>query len=202
MNQHALAQFGDCAGQFDASRPGADDREGHQPLLLDGIVTVLGAFQRQQQSATNQCGVIDTFQSRGVCLPLVIAEVGVGGAGGENQPVVRQAAAVIEQHDTSVAVDAGHLAEQHTGVLLLAENAADRPSDIGRIQAGGRDLIQKWLKKMEIPAIDDGQFDSRAIERAGGSEAAEAGADDDDTGKGRHDEGVVWKQRKGNGGGV
>lgn len=43
-------------------------------------------------------------------------------------------------------VDIGYAAQQDANICLIPKETANRPGDVGRGEAGGRDLIQQWLK--------------------------------------------------------
>jgi len=77
-------------------------------------------------------------------------------------------------------VHPGHLIEQDGGVLLVAQNGADRLGDIGGRQCRGRDLVQERLEEVVIVAVDHRHLDGRPGQLARRFESAEAGADDND----------------------
>ena len=99
----SLRQFGDGAGEFDAGRAGADDDEGQQRGAPCRIGLALGTLERHQDAPAQRGGVLQRLQARRERLPFVMAEIGVARAGGENQRVVGQRAAVIEQHALAAA---------------------------------------------------------------------------------------------------
>ena len=96
--QRVLRELGDGAREFDAGRAGADNHEGQQRRASQRIGLALGAFEGDQDAAPQRGGVLECFQAGRERLPFVMAEIGVTRAGGENQRVIGQRVAVIEQH--------------------------------------------------------------------------------------------------------
>ena len=122
--QRVARDLGQRAGQFDAGGTTTDDGE-TQPRRLPGRVRFgLGAFERQQQLAAQCNGIVQRFQARGIIGPLVVAEVGVGSAGGQQQAVVVQRAAIGHADLPCLLVDGDHFAEADFHVALVAEDVA------------------------------------------------------------------------------
>lgn len=99
--------------------------------------------------------------------PLVVAEVGMGGAGGQQQHVVAERVAIGEHHFATGWSNFGHIAKQHFDIALLAQDVAQRRGDIRCRQAGGGDLIQQRLEQVMVLAVDQGDADAGIVERAG-----------------------------------
>ena len=110
-------------------------------------------------------GVFQRLQARRERLPLVMAEIGVTRAGGENQRVVGHGVAVIEQHALGRGVDAADGGKQRRHLRAVAQEIADRPGDLGGRQRGGRDLVEQRLEQMMVAAVD--QRDLRPARRQG-----------------------------------
>ena len=178
LGQRVLAELGDRACEFHAGGARADDGEGHQPLALGLVGRGLGALEGQQDAAADQGGVVHALEARRNARPVVVAEIIVRGAGGEDQPVVGELAPVVEPRDFSLLIHAGNFAEQHARIGLVAQHAADRPGDVRRIQARGRDLVQQRLEQVEVAAIHHRDIHRRFCQRLRGGEPSEAGADD------------------------
>ena len=66
-----------------------DEIERRVPALLQHLA--LGQFEGQQHAAANLGGVFDGFEAGRERLPLIVAEIGVRGAGGEHEVVVGEA---------------------------------------------------------------------------------------------------------------
>src|SRR3546814_1339083 len=94
----------DLAGQFHAGRPAADDGEGEQRAFRGRIGFRLGPLERGQDPATDVQRVVERLQPWRVRGPLVVAEVGVGGAAGQQQVVVAQRVAALrsEEHTSEL----------------------------------------------------------------------------------------------------
>src|SRR5437762_10223800 len=108
-----------------------------------------------------------------------MAEIGMARAGSENQRVIGDSVAILEQHALFVCVDAVHTGEQRRDLLAVAQEMADRPGDFGGGERGGRDLIQQRLEQMMVAAVDQRDLDGCALQAEGCFQPAKAGADDD-----------------------
>ena len=97
-------QLGDGPGDLHAGRPAADDDEAEQaaPLLRPRLG--LGALESEQDLAPERRGILDLLDALRVDLPFVVAEIGVAGAGRDDQVVVMDRAAVGE-HTLPCGVD-------------------------------------------------------------------------------------------------
>ena len=136
-------------------------------------------LERQQDATANIERVLERLEARRDHAPLVVAEVGVGRATRHDQIVVRQFT-VSQDQSLAGPVDFAHLGKQHFDVRLAPQNPADRRSNVPRGQRGHRHLIEQRLKDMVVAAVDDGDPDPGAPERAGRIQPAESPADDDD----------------------
>ena len=127
-----------------------------------GIGLALGALERHQNAPPQRGGVLQRLQAGRERLPFVMAEIGVARAGGENQRVVGQGVAVIEQHALVRGIDAAHGGEQGRDLGAVAQQIADRPGDLGGRQRRGRDLIEQRLEQMMVAPVDQRDRDRRA----------------------------------------
>ena len=86
----APRQLGDLAGELHAGRPAADDDEG-QPLAvaLRDRRLELGHLEGAEDPPAQLEGVVDRLHARCAARELVVTEVGLAGAGGDDQAVVR-----------------------------------------------------------------------------------------------------------------
>ena len=82
---------------------------------------------------------------------------------------------------TPVLIDGGDFTQEHGRIPLLAEDVANRRSDLPRREFRRRDLIEQRLKEMVIRAVDQNHIGRCTTQGLGGREAAEAAADDDDS---------------------
>ena len=109
--------------------------------------------------------------------------VGLAGAGGEDQGVVRRdrgTAQAVGGDRLGGDVDVGDVAQDRRDVALLAHDLAGGRSDLALGEDAGRDLVQQRLEEVARRAGDQGDLDVRAFERAGREQPAEPGSDDDD----------------------
>ena len=77
-------------GHLDPGRPGADDDEGQPVSPFVGVALDLGRLERGQDAVPDLERAGQRLQLRGVLLPLVVAEVGVPRAPGDDQRVVAE----------------------------------------------------------------------------------------------------------------
>jgi len=96
----------------------------------------------------------------------------------EHQEVIRNFPAV-HIHNVSLAIDAGDLAEQDTGIVLPPEQTPDRPSDLRRGQTRCGYLVEQRLKEVVVLAVDQSDLDGCLGEPFRGGQAAEPGANND-----------------------
>ena len=89
--ERVAPDLGHRAGHLDAGRAAADDDEGQPGVPADRVGLALGALERQQHAAADLQRVLEALEPGRERLPLVVAEVGVAGAGGDDQVVVATA---------------------------------------------------------------------------------------------------------------
>ncbi len=94
-----------------------------------GSVSRSARSKATQNPPPQRGGVFQCLQAGRERLPFVMAEVCMAGAGGENERVVGQGVAVVEQHALVRCIDAGHCGEQGCDFGAAAEQIADRPGD-------------------------------------------------------------------------
>ena len=78
------------AGKFDAGGASADDYKIQRLVRHAGSCLALREFKGQQDPAANFQRVFNGLEARSKGLPVVMAEVGVGGSGGHHQIIVGQ----------------------------------------------------------------------------------------------------------------
>ena len=86
-----LGDIADGAGKFDAGRAAADDDEIERRMPAVLLHLALGEFEGEQHAAADLDGVFNAFEAGSEGRPFVFAEVGVSGAGGEDEIVVAKA---------------------------------------------------------------------------------------------------------------
>ena len=120
-----------------------------------GSVLALGAFEGQQQAAADLGGVLDGLQAGRDGFPLVVAEIVVGGAGGDDQRVVGHFA--VAQDDLAVGgVEIDDFAEQDFGVAIVLEHDPQGRGDFAGREPAGRHLVEQRLEEVEVAAVDQG----------------------------------------------
>ena len=122
-----------------------------------------------------------------------MAEIGMGGAAGDQQQVVLQPAAIAQHHLAGMRVDRRHFTQPYIHVALPAEDVAQRRGDVRRGQAGGGDLVEQWLEQVVVAAVDQGDMQAGAGKGAAGPQAGEAAADDEQVGNVAVWHGCSWE---------
>ena len=116
--QGAAGELGDLPGHLHAGGAGADDDEGQQPVDLGLVLGELGQLEGAEDAAAQLEGVVDALHAGGELGEPVVAEVGLPGAGGDDQLVVGVHGGPAEDLRGDRAggeVDVGDLAEQRRG---------------------------------------------------------------------------------------
>jgi hypothetical protein len=80
----------DLAGHLDAGRPGSDDDEGEPGGAPSGIGLCLRGLEGAQQLGAHDERALERFHLGGVLAPLLVPEVRVARAAGDDQRVVAQ----------------------------------------------------------------------------------------------------------------
>ena len=88
----------DGSGELDAGRAAADDDEVERRMGSGLLHLAFGQFKGEKDTATDLGGILDSLEAGGELCPVVVAEVGVGGAGGEDEVVVLELGAGLELH--------------------------------------------------------------------------------------------------------
>src|SRR5207244_1853260 len=138
----------------------------------------LGEFKGEQNPTADFKRVFNGLEAGGVRLPLVVAKVGVGGAGGNNQIVVGQFL-LAGLDDAPCEVEVLNFFQQADYVFVAAKHRSNGGSDFTGRQARGCDLVEQGLEGVVIFAVYNGDLDVLAGEGAGGIQASKACADDD-----------------------
>ena len=199
--ERAVRELGDLAGHLHAGRAGADDHEGQQ--VVDVVAAgrpELGHLEGAEDPAAQLEGVVDALHAGGELGEVVVAEVGLAGAGGDQQRVVRRHGLATEDlrgDGAGLEVDVGDLAEQDAGVVLPAEHLAGRRGDLALGEDAGRDLVEQRLEEVVGGLGDHRDVDVGTPQRLGAEQSAEPGADHDHLVAGclRRGHGSSWGRR-------
>ncbi len=149
--QRLICQFGDLPGHFDTGRTGAHHGEGQQLGAAHRIAGTLGLFERAEDTATEFQRVVDRLHAGSELGEMIVAEVGLPGAGRDDQAVVRRGIGVPEQHRIHrlvLQIDVGDVAQQHLGVLLLTQDHAGGRRDLAFGDDAGGHLVQQRLEQV------------------------------------------------------
>ena len=95
--ERVVGEFGDLPGHLDAGRTGTDDHERQQLLAAGRVAGPLGLLEGAEDTAAQLQGVVDRLHARRPLGEVVVAEVGLARAGGDDQRVVRRDVGVAEQ---------------------------------------------------------------------------------------------------------
>jgi hypothetical protein len=135
-------------------------------MLRHRVTLHLGGLEGQQDVLANGGRVGGRLEAGSIARPLLVAEVALARAGRQHERVVLQAVAPARD-DAPLRIDRGDVAQQHLGVGLMAQHAANRRADIGRGEFRCRDLIEQRLEHMMIGLVDHGHVHRRVTQRAG-----------------------------------
>ena len=113
--QRAAGDLGQRAGELDAGRSAADDHEGEQPRLGRGVGFTLGGFEREQNLPPDLQRIVQRLETGRARGPFGVAEIGVRGAGRDDEVVVVDAPA-IDDHAPPLGLDRLCLRQQHLHV--------------------------------------------------------------------------------------
>ena len=114
------------------------------PRASRGIGFGFGALEREQHAAADRERIVERLQARRVRRPVVVAEIGVRRAawpraGSRSRAPCRSRACSVARG----LVDRRRLRPAARDVALPAQDVAQRRGDVGRGQAGGRDLVEQ-----------------------------------------------------------
>jgi hypothetical protein len=176
--------------------PAAHDHELERRVGPGLQLLPLGQLKRQQDTAADLGGVLNGLEPRRELGPVVVAEVAVRGAGGEDEVVVEHLRAALQANAPRHRVDVQRLVHHHLRVAGAAEDAADGLRDVSRRKHSQRHLVQQRLKGMVVGAVDHGDVNGQLAQPLRRGDAGESSADDDDAragafrvhafGQGRH----------------
>ena len=95
-------------------------------------------------------------------LPGVVAEIGMGRAGGDHQLVVGDRPGVGQRACGAAASTPIARLISTRALAWRLQQVADRPGDLGRRQGGGGHLVEQGLEGVMVARVDDHDFDRRA----------------------------------------
>ena len=185
---HVMRDLGNLTGHLHTGGATTDDHErqpGRPPLRIG---FELGRLERPENPSPDLESTFERLQIRGWHPPVVMTEVVVLGARGNDECVVRQrlggglAGSLPQPYQASVEIDVAHLGEQDGDVCVTAKDAPQRIGDLRRRQRAGRHLVSQRLEQVEVASIDEGDVHRKPGEVQRGLDPAKPAADDDDSG--------------------
>ena len=183
--QGVLGDFSQGARHLHTRGASADNGKGQPGFPTTGVGLPLGLLKSAQDAASDGEGIAQGFETRRVLGPVVATEIAVRGARGDNQAVIVQVLAAIQDHAARGRVDGGDLAHEHgqaTVFDLLAQDVADGGGDGRCRQASRGHLVQQRLKQVVVGAVDHDHVDMGAGQCLGRFQTTKAAADDDHPG--------------------
>ena len=178
VTQGSARHLGDRPGHFDPRSAAADNDEGEQAHPLGVILNHFRPLEGEQKPPPDLGRVGDVLEPGRKRRPVVMAEIGMGRSRGEHQIVVGK----VDLAGVDAArreVDRGHPRHGDAGILLLPQDGADRPGDVGWRQRGSGDLVEQRLKTVMVVGVDDHHVGIDIRKCLGCLQAAEAGSGDD-----------------------
>ena len=176
-------QLGDLACQLHPGRTRADDGERQQLLAVDRIAGSFRGLERANDAPAHFERVIDGFHAGREFGEMVLPEIGLAGAGRDDEAVVRRPVALAEQlryHIAPGQVDLHDIAEQYLRVALVAKYPPGGRRDLALGQNAGGDLVEQWLEQVMLGASDHRYVDRRMLERLGRRDPTETRTNHDD----------------------
>ena len=140
IERHA-AQLGNRAGQLDSRRAASNNDEIQRRRRFSGSSLPFRQLKGEQHAAANFERVFNALQPGRKRLPLVMAEVGVGGAGRNHEVVIGQVL-FGGVDDVTVEIEALNFFEQADHVRVGAKHRSDGCGDFTWGKAGCRHLIE------------------------------------------------------------
>lgn len=179
-----MCQLTDLADHLHTGRARAHHDEGEQPASLVLVLGELGQLETTEDPAPEFEGVVDGLHAGGVALEVVVSEIGLVGAGRDDQAVVRQVEIDVPGHGVDHPaghIDSVHLTEGDRDVLVLPQDQARGGRDVADRQDPGRHLVEQRLEEVMAGLGDQRDVHVRFRQGLCRTEPAEARADDDDS---------------------
>jgi hypothetical protein len=184
--QRVARQLRDLAGHLDAGGAGADDDEREPRVAFVCGRLCFGGLEGGEEPAAHRKCAFERLDLGGVHPPVLVAEIRILRAAGDNQRVVAEPFRRRHGRDGAqvqlarVEVEVGDLGEQDADVAVALEDRAERIGDLAGRERPRRDLVGERLEEMEVAAVDERDLDRRTPQLRDRLEASEASADDDD----------------------
>ena len=180
VGERMVADLGQRSREFHPGGTASNHNKVQRRAGLTGGGLAFGKFEGQQHAAADFKRVLNRLKAWRVRLPIIVTEISMARAGGDDQIVVRNF--LIGSFDEAVfKIEAADLSHEHFNIFARGKNRTDRRGDFSRGEPGGCDLIQQRLKGMEVLTVNDGDLHWSVRQRLRGVEAAETGSNDNYT---------------------
>src|SRR5439155_22540906 len=114
--------LGERPGKLDTGRPAANEDERQQPLVPRRVSFALRILEGQADATPDRQRVLERLQAGRIRLPVVVAEIGVTGAGRDDQVVVLDGRSILEHDARARELDRPYLAEQDARVARVPKD--------------------------------------------------------------------------------
>ena len=108
---------------------------------------------------------------------MIVAEVGLSGACGDNEVVVLIAAdngTEFGGHDLLFDINVSHFAFDYVNVFLVFENLSCGWRNFTSGEQSSCYLVEKWLEKVVVGAVDDSDINIGVVEFLRGEQATKS----------------------------
>ena len=139
--ERVVGDLAERARELDAGRPAADHDERHPFAASRRVGLALGGLEGDQDPAADLGRVLDRLEARRERGPVVVAEVRVARAGGDDQRVVGDRPAVGEQDLAALRVEPDRLAEQDRSCCAAGAGSS---AAAARCRPGDRAPVATW----------------------------------------------------------
>ena len=150
-----------------------------------GIVLHRRHLEGAEDPAAQFEGIVDRLHAGCEAGELVVAEVGLGHTGGDDEAVIGdlegpEVGGRGGMHHPPVEVEPRHLGELDPDVLVAPDDVPDRRRDLAWREHARGNLVQQRLEQVVVAPVDQRHVDGSVGEIPGCRQATEACADDDD----------------------
>src|SRR3974377_2096228 len=146
------------SGHPNPRRAATDDYERKKPPAFILVFGKLRLLESGEDTTANTRAILDALKAGSEYRPVVMTEIRIARPRCNHQEVERESTC-LRGDDPRRSVDAGDFRHQDSDIILLTQNEADWPCDLGRRECRSRDLVKQRLKTMIVVAVDDGDVD-------------------------------------------
>ena len=180
LGEIAAVELGERAGALDTGRAPADHDHVERAVLDEGRVLVR-RLPPLEKVLLEAHGVGERVHRKRVLGCALRSEEVDPGPERQDEIVVRERCHLREANLALGQIDGADRVLVHHHVRLLVEQVAQRVPDVGRLEQGGRDLVQERLERAVVALVDQHDLRARVLELARGADAGEPSAEDEYT---------------------